>query len=96
MKKILLASALAFAFMMGTAATADAKCYKFSGTPSGVYVCVGKNGADSFSDRKKAKKVLKKAGYSPSSVSSTSSSCHSNQNKCYDANGKAHRSLKGY
>ena len=96
MKKILLASSLAFAFTMASAATADAKCYKFSGTPSDVYVCVGKNGSDSFADRKKAKEVLKKAGHSPGSVSSSSSSCHSNSNKCYDENGKAHRSLKGY
>ena len=96
MKKILLAASLAFAFVISGSAVAHAKCYKFSGTPSDVYVCVGKNGADSFSDRKKAKKVLKKAGFSPSSVSSTSSSCHSNSGKCYDENGKKHRSLKGY
>ena len=96
MKKIMLASFLALAYVLSAATAADAKCYKFSGTDSDVYVCVGKNGSDSFDDRKKAKAVLKKAGHSPGSVSSSSSSCHSNSNKCYDENGKAHRDLKGY
>ena len=53
--------------------------------------------ADIYRDlRKKGKAVLKKAGHSPGNVSSSSSSCHSNSNKCYDENGKAHRDLKGY
>lgn len=82
--------------MLATTAVASAKCYKFSDTPNDVYVCVGKNGADSFDDRKKAKKVLEKAGYKPKNVNSSSSSCHSNSNKCYDENGKANRNLKGY
>ena len=79
------------------ALTASAKCYHFSNAPSDVYVCVGKNGADSFSDRKAAKKICdSKVGKDCGSVGSTSSSCHSNSNKCYDESGKAHRSLKGY
>ena len=75
---------------------AEAKCYHFRDTPSDVYVCVGKDGSDSFADRKKGKKILQDAGETPSTVSSSSSSCHSNAGNCYDENGKKHRSLKGY
>lgn len=95
MKKTL--SLVIVALTLGFAGLAQAKCYHFSKAPSDVYVCVGKNGADSFADRKKGKEILKKAlGKDPGNVSSSSSSCHSNSNKCYDENGKAHRSLKGY
>ena len=97
MHKTLVAGVAAVTMTLGFAGIAQAKCYKFSSTPSDVYVCVGKNGSDSFADRKKGKEVLKKAlGSDPGNVSSYSSSCHSNSNKCYDENGKAHRSLKGY
>ena len=94
MNKVL--GVLGCGLLMLTSSVAEAKCYHFSDTPSDVYVCVGKNGADSFDDRKKAKKILKDAGENPGSVSSHSSSCHSNAGKCYDENGKKHRSLKGY
>lgn len=79
------------------ALTADAKCYHLSNAPSDTYVCVGKNGSDSFADRKKAQDVCKAAtGKDCGSVSSTSSSCHSNSDKCYDESGKASRDLKDY
>lgn len=96
MKKILLGSFTAAALFLG-AQTASAKCYHFSKAPSDVGVCVGKNGSDSFADRKKAKAVCDKAtGSDCGNVGSYSSSCHSNSNKCYDESGKAHRSLNGY
>lgn len=96
MKKLILGSLTAL-FLTAGANVATAKCYHFSGVPSEVGVCVGKNGADSFADRKKARGVCSKAiGKKCGNVSSSSSSCHSNSGKCYDANGKAHRSLKGY
>ena len=94
--KLLLHTAVAAAIFM-SANTALAKCYHFSSAPSDVGVCVGKNGADSFDDRKKAKAICDKAvGKDCGNVSSYSSSCHSNVDKCYDENGKAHRSLNGY
>ncbi len=97
MNKLLLGSAFALMCTLGLSATASAKCYHFSKAPSEVGVCVGKNGADGFSDRKKAQKICTKAvGKDCGNVGSYSSSCHSNSNKCYDENGKAHRSLKGY
>jgi hypothetical protein len=97
MTKFLLACAACIGFLSGTAATADAKCYHFDKTDSDTYVCVGKNGSDSFDDRKKGKAILKKAlGKDPGNVGSSSSSCHSNKGNCYDENGKKHRSLKGY
>ena len=79
------------------ASTAAAKCYRFSDAPNDVFVCVGKDGADSFDDRKKAKKICdEKSGKDCGTVGSTSSSCHSNSNLCYDESGKANRSLKDY
>lgn len=75
------------------AVTAGAKCYRFS-KGDDVQVCVK---GDSFADRKKAKQICDKAkGSDCGNVSSYSSSCHSNVNKCYDENAKAHRSLSGY
>ena len=75
----------------------EAKCYHFSNAPSDVYVCVGKNGADSFDDRKAAKKICdEKTGKDCGSVGSHSSSCHSNSNQCFDETGKANRDLKDY
>ncbi len=70
-----------------------AKCYTFSN--GGDYqVCVP---GDSFSDRKKAQEICKKAkGSDCGSVRSYSSSCHSNSGKCYNQNGNASRDLKGY
>ena len=89
-----LCAALAALAVLGTAATAEAACYRFSRAPKDVYVCVK---GDSFDDRKKAKAICDKAtGSDCGTVSSYSSSCHSNINKCYDENGKAHRSLSGY
>ncbi len=83
-------------FTMGLFGSAFAKCYHFSDTPSDVYVCVGKN-SDSFADRKKARNICSKVlSKKCGNVSSYSSSCHSNSNRCYDENGKAHRSLNGY
>jgi hypothetical protein len=72
---------------------ATAKCYRFS-NGGDVEVCVK---GDSFDDRKKAKSICDKAkGSDCGNVSSYSSSCHSNVNKCYDENGNANRSLSGY
>ena len=82
MKTFLLSIVCGLTFVAFSAGPADAACYKFSNAPSDVGVCVGK-GSDSFDDRKKAKQVLKKAlGKDPGNVSSHSSSCHSNSNKC--------------
>lgn len=80
-----------------TASVAQAKCYHLDKAPSDVYVCVGKNGGDSFDDRKAAKAICDKAtGKDCGNVSSYSSSCHSNIDKCYDETGKASRELSGY
>jgi len=96
MRELLVASLALFATTL-FAAEAQAKCYRFSNAPSDTFVCVGKNGSDSFDDRKAAKKICdEKAGKDCGSVGSTSSSCHSNSNLCYDESGKAHRSLKDY
>ncbi len=96
MKKTLLAAVCALGFV-GATATAEAKCYNLKDAPRDHFFCVGKNGADSFADRKKAIGICTKVkGSKCGTVSSSSSSCHSNSNKCYDENGKAHRSLKGY
>lgn len=74
-------------------ATAAAKCYRFS-KGGQVQVCVK---GDSFADRKKAKKICDEKKKSDcGTISSYTSSCHSNTNQCYDENGKAHRSLSGY
>lgn len=74
-------------------ASAAASCYRFS-SGGDVQVCVK---GDSFADRKMAKQICDQAkGSDCGTVSSYSSSCHSNANKCYDENGKAHRSLSGY
>ncbi len=83
----------ALVMSVGFVSVADAKCYHFSN--GGEYkVCVS---GDSFSDRKKAMEICKQAkGSDCGNVSSYSSSCHSNSNKCYDANGRNHRSLSGY
>ncbi|MBN1498834.1 MAG: hypothetical protein JW982_01645 [Spirochaetes bacterium] len=72
---------------------AFAKCYNFR--DGGDYqVCVK---GDSFDDRKKAMEICKKAkGSDCGAVTSYSSSCHSNSNKCYDENGNNHRDLSGY
>ena len=93
--KILLLGLLALGFVaVAPVDMASAKCYRFSNAPSDHFFCVK---GDSFSDRKKAGKCCKSvAGRSCGSVGSTSSSCHSNSNKCYDQNCKAHRSLRGY
>ena len=75
------------------AVPAAASCYRFS-KGGDVQVCVR---GDSFADRKKAKQICDKAkGSDCGTVSSYSSSCHSNVDKCYDENAKAHRSLSGY
>ncbi len=87
---IIVALVVAFSFLT---VSATAKCYHFS-KGGDVQVCVK---GDSFADRKKAKKICDKAkGSDCGNVGSYSSSCHSNVNKCYDENGKAHRSLSGY
>jgi len=92
MKKLLTAAAAAAVLL--TAGFASASCYRFDKAPSDVYVCVH---GDSFDNRKEAKKICDKAtGSDCGNVGSYSSSCHSNIDKCYDENGKAHRELKGY
>jgi len=92
MSKLGIIVALVAGFCMMTASV-SAKCYHFS-NGGDVQVCVK---GDSFPDRKKAKKICDKAkGSDCGNVGSYSSSCQSNVNKCYDENGKAHRSLSGY
>ena len=94
MKKLMLVASAALAL---AAPLAQAKCYHLEKAPSDVYVCVGKNGSDSSDDRKKAKEICDKAtGKDCGGVSSYSSSCHSNIDKCYDESGKASRDLSGY
>jgi hypothetical protein len=79
---------------LAPAETARAKCYHFRNAPSYVGVCMK---GDSFAARKKARKCCsKKLGKDCGNVTSYSSSCHSNKNKCYDHNCKAKRSLSGY
>jgi hypothetical protein len=95
MRQILVA--VAFVLGAGVATTASAACYHFDDSPSDVYVCVGKNGSDSSSDRQKAQSICsEKTGKKCGPVGSYSSSCHSNIDKCYDESGKANRELKGY
>jgi flagellar basal body-associated protein FliL len=92
MKKASMLVALVVAIVM-LAVPALASCYRFS-SGADIQVCVK---GDSFADRKKAKQICDKTkGSDCGTVSSYSSSCHSNVNKCYDENGKAHRSLSGY
>ena len=95
MKKILFAASLFASLAVSSAA--EAKCYRYDGAPSDVYVCVGKNGKDDFADRNKGQEICTaKSGKKCGPVSSTSSSCHSNIDKCFDENGQAHRELSGY
>jgi len=76
------------------AGPASALCYRFSAAGSEVGVCIK---GDSFADRKKAQEVCKKGeGKDCGNITSTSSSCHSNSGRCYDANGNKSRSLSGY
>jgi len=57
-----------------------------------MYVCVK---GDSFSDRKKGKKVCESVMKKSCSTASTfSSSCGTGS--CYDASGKKHHSLSGF
>ena len=56
MRELLVASIALLATTL-VSVDAEAKCYRFSDAPSDVFVCVGKNGADSFDDRKKAKAI---------------------------------------
>lgn len=95
MRSVLMAAA--FVLGVGYASNAAAKCYHYDNSPSDVYVCVGKNGSDSQSDREKGQKICsEKTGKKCGPVGSYSSSCHSNSEKCYDESGKANRSLSGY
>jgi len=88
---------LALGLLFGISNVADAKCFRYDGAPNDVYVCVGKGGGDSFADRNKGQDICTaKSGKKCGSVSSSSSSCHSNIDKCYDENGNAHRELSGY
>jgi hypothetical protein len=74
-------------------ATAMGKCYRFSVGES-VRVCVK---GDAFSHRKRAKKICDKVrGKDCGTIASISSSCFSNEKKCFDSRGKAHRSLSGF
>jgi len=75
------------------AATASAKCYRFSDGDA-IRVCVK---GDAFSDRKKAKNICDKVkGGDCGTIVAYSGSCFSNAGKCYDSKGKAHRSLSGF
>jgi hypothetical protein len=75
-------------------AQASALCYRFSAAGSEVGVCIK---GDSFADRKKAQEICKKGeGKDCGNITSTSSSCHSNSGRCYDASGNKSRSLSGY
>lgn len=92
-----LTAVLAMAMAMGVAGTAAAKCYRYDNAPSDFYVCVGKNGSDSFADRQKGQDICTaKSGKKCGPVGSYSSSCHSNSNQCIDESGTAHRDLSGY
>jgi hypothetical protein len=92
MKK-LFTSAIAI-LVVGFSASASAKCYHFDNSPAGVYVCVGKNGADSYSDRDSARATCSaKTGAKCGPVGSESSSC---SGKCYDEHGNLHDHLSGY
>ncbi len=94
MKKLV----IALVMILAVASTAEvfAKCYHFQNTPSDVYVCVGRNGSDSSSDRNRARDICNQKVGNCGGVSSYSSSCHSNSGKCYDENGNASRDLNGY
>lgn len=94
MKKLIVASfGIALAVLL-TAGVASAKCYHFSNADSDVAACVH---GDSFSDRKKAREICSKGeGKDCGNVTSSSSSCHSNSNRCYDENGNKKRDLSGY
>ena len=95
MKKILCAFALVAAAAVSS--TASAKCYHYDNSPSDVYVCVGKGGSDSQSDRERGQSICSdKTGKKCGPVGSYSSSCHSNAGKCYDEGGGAHSDLNGY
>ncbi len=88
---------LALSMLFGLAGVANAKCFHYENAPSDVYVCVGKGGGDSFADRNKGQDICTaKSGKKCGPVGSSSSSCHSNIDKCYDENGNAHRELSGY
>ncbi len=94
MKRLAAAAAL---LVSAYAAPAFAKCYHFDNSPSDVYVCVGKNGGDSYADRQKGQDICsQKTGKKCGPVGSSSSSCHSNSNQCFDESGNANRSLSGY
>ena len=86
--------AAVYGALLFTSAGASASCYHFDKAPSDVYVCVH---GDSFDDRKKAKAICDKGtGKDCGNVGSTSSSCHSNIDKCYDETGAAKRELSNY
>jgi hypothetical protein len=94
MKKAMLGT---FTIIMGVmlfAGPASALCYRFSLAGSEVGVCVK---GDSFADRKKAQAICKKGENKDcGNITSTSSSCHSNSNRCYNENGEKKRDLSGY
>ena len=95
--KIVLALAFAASFIVLPPGLAEGKCYNFSAAPSDVGVCVGKNGSDSFDDRKRAQSICKsKLPKGCGNISSFSTSCHSSTNQCFDESGNAHRDLSGY
>ncbi len=92
-----LAFALAAAAVLMVSARANAQCYRFEKAPNDVYVCAGRGGKDGFDDRKRAKAICdQKTGKDCGNVSSASYSCHSNIEKCFDEDGKAHRDIQNY
>lgn len=103
MMKLIRCLALSLALVLaGLTGVAVAKCYKLHYTPSDYYFCYGRNGSDSWNDRKQARKICLEvlANWSAKNkcgrVHIHLSSCHSNSGHCYDENGGAHRDLKGY
>ena len=95
MRKLIGFGALALGLL--SAGSAQAKCYHYDDSPSDVYVCVGKSGGDSQSDREQGQKICSdKTGKKCGPVGSYSSSCHSNAGRCYDEGGSGHSDLSGY
>ena len=83
MIKTLTATALAAAFVFGSASVAEARCYGFRGKD--FKVCVeGNNG----SARRQATEVCEEVSGGSCSISGDSGECRrSSSQRCYDANG---------
>jgi hypothetical protein len=101
--KIIRCLALSLVLVLsGLIGVSMARCYRLHYTPKDYYFCYGKNGSDSWNDRKQARKICLQvlSGWSSQKkcgrVWYHAHTCHSNSGHCYDENGNAHRDLKGY